>query len=74
VGDVFGEYTFEMSTPEDQHPVKALPTHSADESMGPWTSNRGTDDLDSISLEGFVEAGGESCASTTRTWSTLKAD
>lgn len=26
MGDVFGEYTFEMSRPEDQHPVEALPT------------------------------------------------
>jgi hypothetical protein len=32
--DVFGEHGFEMTSVEDQHSVKALPTDRADETLG----------------------------------------
>jgi len=52
-----------MSTAEDEHPVKALPTNRSDEPLGEGIrsrcSHRGADDLDAVTSKDFVETRGE---------------
>jgi hypothetical protein len=58
MGDVLAEHSFEMMATEDQRPVEALTADSADETfregVGPWSSDRGLDDADTICLEHWV--------------------
>jgi len=69
VVDEFAEHFLELATVEDEHPVEALPTDSADktlgEGVGPWRSDRRANDPYAVCMEDLVEAGRELGVSVT---------
>ena len=63
MGAIVGQDMFEMAATNDQHPVEALATNRADESLCKGIcsgcSRRSTDGPDALGTEYFVEAQGE---------------
>ncbi len=59
MGDVLGQDSLEVSTPDDEHPVEALTADGPDEALGegvgPGSSDRGADDADTFCLEDLIE-------------------
>jgi hypothetical protein len=60
---VFGQDLFQLSMTEDEHPVEALSTYGADETLGVGVGlrspDRGADDPDAFGPEDLVEARSE---------------
>ena len=65
VVDVLVDNGFEMPSPDDQHPIEALPADRADEApgkcIGTRCPDRDTDGSDALGVEYLVEAGRELC-------------
>src|SRR5664280_751238 len=63
MGDVLGQNSLEVSTPEDEHPIEAITADGPDEALGecvgPGSPDRGADDADTFCLEDLVEARGD---------------
>ena len=63
VVDVFVDHSFEVSTTEDERPVKTFTSDSPDEALsegvGPGRFYRRSNDADTLCPEDLVEAGGE---------------
>src|SRR6266487_4938483 len=65
VSNVFGQYSPQLPTADEQHPVQGLPPYRADPSFGegvrPGRLHRRAQHLDSFGGEDRVERGGELC-------------